>query len=100
MAHYSVLEVTPSNEAWIPDYLPTATRIMARHGGKYLARTNSHEQLEGATRNAALRIVIEWPLEQAAKDFMADPDYRPHLDNRHAGSTSLHWLIAGQYDLA
>lgn len=100
MAHYSVLEVTPSNDDWIEDYLPAANRLVAQHGGKYLARTASHEQVEGPERQAALRIIIEWPSAQAAKDFMNDPDYAPHLDARHAGSESLHWLIEGKDDLA
>lgn len=100
MTAYSILEVTPLNEDWIPDYLPTANKVIARHGGRYLARTSSHEQLEGPERGAALRILIEWPSQQAAKDFMSDPEYIPHLENRHAGSDSFHWLIEGKDDLA
>ena len=100
MTHYSVLEVTPSSEDWIAGYLPVANQVIARHGGKYLARTVSHEQLEGPDRKAALRIIIEWPSAQAAKDFASDPEYAPHLAARHAGSTSFHWLIEGKDDLA
>lgn len=100
MTYYSVLEVTPSDDAWIPDYLPTANKVIERHGGKYLARTSMHEQLEGPERGAALRILIEWPSENAAKAFMADAEYAPHLKARHAGSESFHWLIAGKDDLA
>ena len=100
MAYYSVLEVTPLNEDWIPDYLPTANKVIARHGGKYLARTANHEQLEGPERGAALRILIEWPSEDAARNFMSDPEYVPHLESRHAGSNSFHWLIEGKDDLA
>ncbi|QFS81261.1 hypothetical protein FIU97_00220 [Roseivivax sp. THAF40] len=100
MTHYSILEVTPRAEDWIADYLPTANRLIAQHGGRYLARTTSHEQLEGPAREAALRILIEWPSAEAAQAFMDDPDYAPHLANRHAGSTSFHWLVAGKDDLA
>lgn len=100
MAYYSVLEVTPTNEDWIPGYLPVANELIAKHGGAYLARTTSHEQIEGPERQAALRIVIEWPSEQSAKAFMSDPDYVPHLEARHGGSTSFHWLIEGKDDLA
>ena len=100
MTYYSVLEVTPSNDAWISEYLPTANKVIARHGGRYLARTGTHEQLEGPERGAALRILIEWPSENAAKAFTADAEYAPHLEARHAGSESFHWLIAGKDDLA
>lgn len=47
MAYYSVLAVTPTSEDWIPDYIGPANRLVAQYGGKYLARTSSHEQLEG-----------------------------------------------------
>lgn len=100
MAFYSVLAVTPSSEDWIPDYLPTANKLVAKHGGTYLARTATHEQVEGEDRPAALRIVIEWPSKAAALSFMNDPAYKPHLEARTAGSESYHFLIEGKDDLA
>ena len=100
MAYYSVLAVTPNSDDWIPDYLATANKLVAAHGGKYLARTASHDQIEGEGVSAALRIVIEWPSKQAAMNFMDDPDYAPHLAARSAGSESYHFLIEGKDDLA
>lgn len=100
MAYYSVLDVTPTDDAWIPDYLPTANERVAAHGGKYLARTTSHEQVEGKTHEAGLRIIIEWPSKEAAQAFMADETYAPHLASRTADSVSHHYLIEGKDDLA
>lgn len=100
MTYYSVLDVTPTNEDWIADYIGPANRLVAEHGGKYLARTATHEQLEGGTQDAALRIVIEWPSREAARAFMNDPDYKPHFQARTAGSNSHHYLIEGKDDLA
>lgn len=100
MPFYSVLDVTPTDDAWIPDYLPTANERVAAHGGKYIARTASHEQLEGDTQPAGLRIIIEWPSKEAAQAFMADEAYVPHLAARTAGSVSHHYLIEGNDDLA
>ncbi len=100
MAYYSVLAVTPTTDAWIADYINPANRLVAKHGGKYLARTSSHEQVEGAKTDAALRIIIEWPSRQAALDFMNDPEYAPHLAARTAGSESFHFLIEAKDDLA
>lgn len=98
--YYSVLAVTPTSEDWIPDYIGPANALVAKHGGKYLARTSSHEQVEGDARDAALRIVIQWPSRQAALDFMNDPDYVPHLKARTAGSESYHFLIEAKDELA
>ena len=100
MTYYSVLAVTPTSEDWIPGYIGSANALVAKHGGKYLARTANHERLEGQGENAALRIVIEWPSKEAALAFMSDPAYVPHLEARTAGSNSHHFLIQGQDDLA
>ena len=99
MSYYSILAVTPTSEDWIPDYLPAANTLVAKHGGKYLARTTSHERLEG-TGEAGLRIILEWPSAEAAKALMNDPDYAKHLSARTAGSESHHYLIEGKDDLA
>ena len=100
MSYYSVLDVTPTSEDWIPGYLPTANARVAAHGGKYIARTASHQQLEGDQQDAALRIIIEWPSKEAAEAFMADEEYAPHLSARTQGSVSHHYLIEGKDDLA
>jgi len=100
MAYYSVLAVTPTRDDWVADYIGPANALVAKHGGRYLARTASHEQLEGGAHDAALRIILEWPSREAAVAFMSDPDYVPHLEARTAGSTSLHFLIEGKDDLA
>ncbi|NIA68596.1 DUF1330 domain-containing protein [Pelagibius litoralis] len=99
MTCYSVLAVTPTTDDWVPDYIGPANELVARHGGRYLARTASHERLEGEGEDAALRIVIEWPSKEAAMAFMNDPAYLPHLKARTAGSHSHHFLIEGKDDL-
>ena len=100
MTYYSVLDVTPTNEDWIPDYIGPANKLVAQYGGKYLARTATHERVEGQGEGAALRIIIEWPSKQAAMDFMNDAEYAPHLKARTAGSVSNHYLIEAKDDLA
>ena len=100
MTYYSVLDVTPTTEEWIPDYIEPANALVTRHGGKYIARTANHERLEGEGEDAALRIIIEWPSKEAAVNFMNDKEYVPHLKARTAGSVSHHFLIEGKDDLA
>lgn len=100
MTVYSVLDVTPHSQDWTADYVPVSNERVAAHGGRYIARTTRHEQLEGDDRPAAMRIIIEWPSRQAALDFMADPVYAPRLEARTQGSASHHYLIDGTDDLA
>lgn len=98
--YYSVLDVTPNSDAWIPDYLPVANKLVAKHGGKYLSRTASHEQVEGDTGAVGLRVIIEWPSKAAALAFMNDEEYAPHLEARTAGSASNHYLIEAKDEFA
>lgn len=100
MIFYSVLAVTPTTDAWVADYIGPANKLVAKHGGRYLARTAAHEQVEGTEDPAALRIILEWPSRAAALAFMNDPEYVPHLEARTNGSKSFHYLIEGKDDLA
>jgi uncharacterized protein (DUF1330 family) len=100
MAHYSVVSVTPTSDAWIPPYLEAVGTLVAKHGGRYLARTASHEQLEGGGPAPALQVIIEWPSKQAADSFYADPGYAPHKAARLAGSQSAWSSIEGKDDFA
>lgn len=100
MSYYSVLDVTPTTTDWIESYVAVSADIAAKHGGKYLARTASHEQVEGDEQSAALRIILEWPSKEAALNFMNDPEYKPHLEARTKGSVSHHYLIEKKDDLA
>ncbi|MEM8975083.1 MAG: DUF1330 domain-containing protein [Pseudomonadota bacterium] len=100
MSYYSVLAVTPTTDDWIPAYIGPANALVAKHGGKYLARTATHEQLEGDKQDAALRIIIQWPSKEAAIAFMNDPEYVPHLKARTEGSVSFHFLVEAKDDLA
>ena len=87
-------------EKWIPDYIAVSGKLVAKHGGKYLARTANHEQIEGEGAAVALRIILEWPSKEAALNFMNDPEYVPHLEARTKGSVSHHYLIEAKDDLA
>lgn len=100
MTYYSVLNVTPTSEEWIPEYIPNASKLVAKHGGKYLSRTVTHEQIEGTDASAAVRVIVEWPSKEAATAFMKDPGYIPFLEMRTTGSISEHFLLAGQDDMA
>lgn len=100
MAYYSVLAVTPTTDKWVADYVGPTNAAVAKHGGKYLARTASLERVEGQAEPAAMSVIIEWPTREAALAFMSDPGYAPHLKARTEGSHSQHILVEGKDDLA
>jgi uncharacterized protein (DUF1330 family) len=100
MAHYSVVSVTPKSTDWIAPYLHEVTPLVAKHGGRYLARTASHAPLEGSAPPPALQVIIEWPSPEAEAAFHSDPAYRAPLASRLAASESQWSSIKGKDDFA
>ncbi|WP_261817859.1 DUF1330 domain-containing protein [Vibrio gallicus] len=95
MAFYSVLEVSPTSDSWGAEYAAASGAIVAKHGGKYIARTTNHMRLEGEGEDPIARVILWWPSKEAALAFMNDPEYAPHLKARTEGSISHHVLIEG-----
>ncbi|MDB6176063.1 DUF1330 domain-containing protein [Paracoccus sp. Z330] len=100
MTCYSVLAVTPTETSWVEGYRNSVNDIVAKHGGRYLARTVDHQQVEGIEQPAGMRIILEWPSKEAALSFLNDPEYAPWLSARSKGSVSTHFIIEAQDDLA
>lgn len=100
MSSYSFISSTPTSEEWISDYVENVWSLVEKHGGTYLARTNQYERLEGSGDNPAAFVVIEWPNKEAGLAFMNDPEYKPFLESRLAGSVSHHFLIEGSDEFA
>ncbi len=100
MAHYAIINVTPTSEDWIPAYIEAVGPLVAKHGGKYLARTASSERVQGTGSNPALWAIIEFPSKEALDAWYSDPDYQAPLQARLAGSESNDFSVAGQDDFA
>lgn len=96
MKYYAVVRVTLIDESWVADYLPAVTALVHKHGGKYLVRTKTMDRLEGGAELPSVFVIIEWPSEQAARAFYADPEYQPYLQKRLAGAENEFVLVAGE----
>ncbi len=93
MSVFLIAEVQVTDEAWIPDYAAKVHDIVARHGGKYLSRSASIEQLEGESQDTTLIALIEFPSADALKAFVKDPEYAPFAKARQDGSDSRFRMI-------
>lgn len=93
MAHFLIAEVTVTDDSWIPDYAAKVHDIVARHGGKYLSRSANVQVLEGTDTPPSLVAVIEFPSNEAAHAFIADPEYAPLAAARQAGAENRFLLI-------
>jgi len=100
MSSYVVLLCTPTSEDWTTEYIVAVPPLVDKHGGKYLARTESLERLEGTGDHPALIGILEFPSKEAAEDFYNDPAYQPHLQARLAGADNDFFLVEGKDDFA
>ena len=96
MTYYAVAKVTVTDDSWVEAYLPVVTALVEKHGGKYLARTMTMDQLEGDQEPPDVFVIVEFPSKDLAKAFYDDPEYSPFLKNRLAGSKSEFTLVAGE----
>jgi len=94
--YYTLAELSVTDPSWIKDYVANVSAMVARHGGRYLARTPKMERLEGERENAQLCVIIEWPSREAAVGFYESAEYAPYLKARKAGSTGEFLLVAGE----
>lgn len=96
MKYYSVAELEITDRSWARAYVENVTRMVERHGGRYLARTGDVERLEGERTNPHIFLIIEWPSREAAHAFYESADYQPFLQSRLEGSRGELVLVAGE----
>ncbi|MEW6688738.1 MAG: DUF1330 domain-containing protein [Pseudomonadota bacterium] len=95
MKCYAVAELDITERSWVRDYVQSVTPMVEKRGGRYLARTNDLERLEGERKNPHIFLIIEWPSRAAAKAFYESEEYRPYRARRLAGSKGDFVLVAG-----
>lgn len=88
MSVYLIADIQVTNDNWVPEYAAEVHDMVARHGGRYLARSGNIETLEGAALPSTLIAIIEFPDRASLDAFAADPAYAPFGKARQAGSVS------------
>ncbi len=93
MSVFFIAIVKVTDDSWVPGYAAVVHDIAAKHGGKYLTRSGAIRTLEGDPPDATLIAIIEFPSHEAVDAFVADPEYKPHLEARIAGTDSKVYVI-------
>jgi len=96
MKYYSVAEMDITDRAWVQSYVGAVTPMVERYGGRYLARTNRAEKLEGDRTPRQVFVVVEWPSREAAMTFYESEEYRSFRDSRWRGATNEFFLVPGE----
>jgi len=96
MAAYFVLTQTVTDQrAYSEDYVPGVVPILQKHGGEVLAFAFETERLEGDPADGV--VVLRFPSEQAARDFLNDPDYVPFKELRFRITTNANALLVPEF---
>jgi uncharacterized protein (DUF1330 family) len=95
MKWYTVAELSVTERGWARDYVNDVTPMVERYGGRYLARTDAFEKLEGEREPAQIMLLIEWPDEESALEFYECDEYRPYRERRLEGSRGEFLLVPG-----
>lgn len=99
MKYFAVGEIDVTDPAWVEEYIGEVTSMVARFGGRYLARTENAERLEGDRSLPHVFVIIEWPDRESAARFYESVEYAPFLEKRLLGSKGQFVLVPGE-DLA
>jgi uncharacterized protein (DUF1330 family) len=70
--------------------------MVERAGGRYLARTNRIEVLEGERPRGVTILILEWPSKETADAFYESDEYRPFRDARQSGARNTMLLVPGE----
>jgi uncharacterized protein (DUF1330 family) len=96
MKYYCVAELDITDRVWVSDYVQNVTKLVERHGGRYLSRTADIEKLEGERKAPQIFLIIEWPSRDAALAFYESDEYKPYRSSRMEGARSELALVAGE----
>jgi len=86
MAAYFLFDNVEVNDpAALKRYFPQAAKLVAEHGGRYLAVDAAPEVVEG---DPGLRsvVLVEFPDGDSARAWYESPDYRPLKAIRHSAA--------------
>jgi len=92
MPVYLVLDNTIHDPTKYDEYKRAVPKIVAKHGGEYLARDAKFEVLAG-NWNPNRIVIFKWPNRQAIEAFMSDPEYQPWKKLRESAATTNNLLL-------
>ncbi len=94
MAAYVIGALTIHNTDWQQEYGTKMPALIQKYGGKLLARAPAG-QLEGEPLLHGVTVMIEFPTQEQAQAWHADPDHAPLQKLRQGGSHMDMMLVNG-----
>ena len=96
MSAYFILTQTITDpEKYQKEYIPGVLPFLAKYKGEVIMADFEATPIQGDPAKGV--VVLKFPSEQAIKDFMDDPDYKPVKDLRLAITTNANAVMAPEY---
>ena len=73
-------------------YKAAVPKLVARHGGEYLAHDGKFEVLVGDWKTHNI-VIFRWPSREAWQAFLNDPDYQPWKTLRLAVAMTANLMV-------
>jgi uncharacterized protein (DUF1330 family) len=78
------------------DYPPRVAPLLLKYGAKILAMETDPEALEG--RPKTMNAIVEFPSEEAVRNFYNDPEYQSFIHLRHNSTSNCTMIILKQFE--
>ncbi len=91
---YVLVQADISDSARYAEYAKLAPGIVAKYGGKYLARAGRTATLEGAPARSRV-VLLEFPTFEQAQAFYNSPEYESARKLRAGAATAQFVLVEG-----
>jgi len=95
MPAYVIVMVTVDDPEMYRKYTDRTPPTIARYGGRFLARGEGVQTLEGEPYEGRL-VLLEFPTPENAADWFNDPDYQSAAEFRRAAAAGRFLLIDGE----
>lgn len=94
MKGYLVLDLSIINLEGFMEYAQKIPEFIEKHGGKYIVQGVVPKRMEGDWSPERL-VILEFPSQDKARDFLADPEAQPLFALRHKTTNSKLILAEG-----
>jgi uncharacterized protein (DUF1330 family) len=97
MTVYMIIEAAVKDPAAYREYTVRVPEIIARYGGRYLARGNRVTALSETWKPERM-ILLEFPAEKNVSDWLSSPEYQAIAPLREAGADTRAVIVEGSVD--
>jgi uncharacterized protein (DUF1330 family) len=85
MAAYLIAKIEVINPEQYKKYIAVTPSVIAKFGGKFIARGGETATLEGPEEKRRV-VLVEFPSLDKAREFYSSPEYREAMKLRHGAA--------------